>query len=102
MALINKLKIEFYKIAKKLDISMTRSTPKLIEFYEEDEEKVSEFRSAIRHISKDTITRELIRSREYEDINRFDIRNSKALYLIDDDYYNELIGLGKTEQLIMF
>ena len=98
----SELRIEFYKIAKRLEISMTRSSEKIIEFFEEDEEKVNEFRAAIRHISKNTITRELIRCREYEDINRFDIRNSKAKYLIDDDYYNELIGLGKTEQIAMF
>lgn len=100
--LTSQLKIQFYRIAKRLKISMTRSTKEIIEFHEVDKEKAREFIKAIKEISSNTKVTELIANKQNLDINKFDLRDSKALYLIDDDYYRELLGQERTEQLSMF
>lgn len=89
--------IRFYKIAKKHEISMTRSTERYIEVNEQDINKFNAFAKKITDFSPDTQILDLIRSNEYTDIRNHSIEGDKALYLIDDDYYKKLIGESSQE-----
>lgn len=66
-----KLKINFYKIAKEHEISISFSSEKLIEVIEKDKSKIKSF---------------------VRDINGNDVLNFKSLYLVDDNYYKRLIS----------
>lgn len=99
---MNEFRISATKIAKKLNISMTRASEDLIEFAERDIDKIKEFRKAIFVLNTRTKVVELISTKQHIDINGYDMSNNKALYLTNDDYYYELVGLGKNEQLALF
>lgn len=89
---LTKLNIEFYKIAKKMEISMTYSTEKLIEVNETDRRKFNEFAAEIKKISPNTKILDLIRSKENVCVRGYDITGDKSVYLTDDNYYRKLIG----------
>ena len=88
----SEFEIAVYKLAKKYEISMTRSSEQLVEFFEEDYKKAHMFRSEVKKLNPATKCVELIYANQYTDTKGFDIRKSKAMYLVDDDYYNALIG----------
>ena len=94
----SQFRITATKIAKRLDISMTMVTEKLIEFHEIDKDKAREFVRAIKEFSKDTKVIELIKSRQHLDTKGFDISNSRALYLVDDKHYRKIIGEDHMEK----
>lgn len=99
---LTEIKKEFYRIAKKHEINMSRATEKEIEVLEEDINKVRMFREDIHAISKDTKIIDLIYSNQYTDTKGNDIRGSKALYLVDNNYYRRLVGEDVDKQLSLF
>ena len=90
------------KIAKAQQISMTMNTKKLVEFNEENKQKVILFSNSIKALSPGTKVIELIRSNQNMDVRGYDIKRDKALYLQDDEYYKHLVGEVKIEQATMF
>lgn len=89
-------------IAKKHDISMFLCTEKVIEIAELDDYKALQFIRAIERLNPKTRVTDLIKNKQHIDVNGYNITGDKSRYLIDDDYYNEIIGKGKTEQMAMF
>lgn len=87
-----KLKINFYKIAKEHEISMSFSIEKLIEVIEKDKSKIKSFVRDIKKVSPQTKVTDLIANNQYIDINGNDVSNSKSLYLVDYNYYKRLIS----------
>lgn len=94
--------IAVIKLAKKFEISMTRSSAELVEFWEEDIKKAYRFTDEIRKLNPKTKFIELISTRQHKDTKGFDIRNSKSLYLTDDDYYNALIGNESDQEVNVY
>jgi len=88
----SKFEIVVLKLAKKYEVSMTRSSEELVEFFEEDEKKAHMFMREVKKLNPATKCVELIYANQYTDTKGFDIRKSKAMYLVDDDYYNVMIG----------
>lgn len=78
-------------VAKELDINMSFCTEESIEVIEKDKEKLFKFVQRIKKLNKRTRIVDLIASNQYTDTKGNDIRNSKALYLIDDDYYKQIV-----------
>lgn len=99
---LTETKREFYRIAKRHNISMSKSTEKEIEVLEEDKRKIKLFRDDIRSISENTRVIDLIYTGQYTDTKGNDIRGSKALYLVDEDYYRQLVGEEADKQLSLF
>lgn len=99
---LTEIKIQFIKIAKKQNISMTRTNERIIEFVEKDKLKAIEFVKTIKNISPSTKVIELIATDQVTDTRGNDISNDKALYLVDDNYYKKLIGADADKQLSLF
>ena len=86
------MKIEFIKIAKRMEVSMPFITEKEIEVNESDRRKFNKFAEEIRRISPNTKILDLIRSNEHICVRGYDITGDKSLYLTDDNHYRKLIG----------
>lgn len=84
--------IAIIKLAKKYKISMATSGVEEVEFWEEDRNKQKEFIKELLKINPLMKIVELISIKQHIDTRGNDIRKSKSLYLVDDDYYNALIG----------
>lgn len=101
-----RFRIEAIKIAKKHDISMFFCNEKRIEIAETDESKARKFVNEIADLGQEVKIVDLRRFNQHIDSKGYNIIGDKARYLVDDDYYRELIGevtVEKTiEQVMMF
>ena len=88
----SEFEIAVFKLAKKYEINMVRSCEEEVEFFEEDKLKAFNFADEINKLNPRTRVVELISIRQHIDTRGNDIRLSKSLYLVDDDYYNAIIG----------
>lgn len=91
---LTEIKINFYKIAKKHEISMSLCTEEEIEVIEKDKSKFNEFAREIKKINNGTKIVDLVGGNEHICIRGYDSTGGKSLYLVDDDYYNKLIGVS--------
>ena len=92
------MRIEFIKIAKRMEISMPFITNDLIEVNEADRRKFNKFAREINKISPKTKILDLIRSNEHICVRGYDITGDKSVYLTDDNYYRKLIGESSLEE----
>jgi hypothetical protein len=102
MIQFSQFRIRATKIARKHYISMTFVTEKLIEFVEPDRKKAELFAREIKTFSPDTKVIEMISSNQHLDTKGHSLCPCKALYLVDDNYYNQIVGNEREEQISMF
>lgn len=91
--------IEVIKIAKRLDVNVNRCTERQIEIIEPSRKKEKAFREEVYKLNEDVRINELIKNNQYTDTRGNDVLGSKALYQVDDDYYEWLISNGESAEL---